>query len=186
MIRGWVICMLAPLLLGFAAGLRSQHSVSLYPARMLQGGPASSQPVPNPPHSTTTTYITATENSTLLDVITAALSVESNDDVVATLLGGTYLVTDTMTLNRSLTLQGSHDISDPTVLDCSSEPSISVFITKAMNITLWNLTFSGCTETAVVLSMPVVVAGVAQLQPSVSIEGCSFLNNTGTVAGEDV
>lgn len=175
----------ALLLLGSAAGFKSQHLVSPHPERMLQGGPASSQPAPNPPHSTTTTYITASENSTLLDVITAALSIDSNNDVVATLLGGTYLVTDTMTLNRSLTLQGSHNMSEPTVLDCSSEPSISVFITKAMNITLWNLTFSGCTETAVVLSMPVAMAGVAQVQPSVSIEGCSFLNNTGTVAGED-
>lgn len=146
---------------------------------------AGAPPKGQPAHSNPVTYINATEHSTLLDVVNAALAVNSSNDVVATLLGKSYTVTETMTLTRSLVLQGSQDAGRPTVLDCNGVPSMSVFITQAMNITLLNLTLSGCAETAVLLGMPTAQPGVAgtQAQPCVLLQGCSFLNNSGVAAG---
>ncbi|MEW5312130.1 MAG: hypothetical protein WDW38_003780 [Sanguina aurantia] len=146
---------------------------------------AGTPPKGQPAHSNPVTYINATEHSTLLDVVNAALAVNSSNDVVATLLGKSYTVTETMTLTRSLVLQGSQDAGRPTVLDCNGVPSMSVFITQAMNITLLNLTLSGCAETAVLLGMPTAQPGVAgtQAQPCVLLQGCSFLNNSGVAAG---
>ncbi|MEW5297924.1 MAG: hypothetical protein WDW36_001102 [Sanguina aurantia] len=110
-------------------------------------------------HSNPVTYINATEHSTLLGVVSAALAVNSSSDVVATLLGRTYTVTEAMTLNRSLLLRGSQDAGRPTVLDCGGAPAMSVFVTAAMNITLLNLTLSGCAETPLVLGMPTAQPG---------------------------